>query len=129
MNSRKRLTALLLVMVLIMVLLSGCSSGTVNEAKSTTTVSVENTPDVSVAPSNDVNESQHVNADSSDVVAGLSEEQKNSLNMLNYLAFLTQEILSKKNNRVYIEQVYTSLINDINPSFIILFLNSSYFLL
>ena len=116
MNSRKRLTALLLVMVLIMVLLSGCSSGTVNEAKSTTTVSVENTPDVSVAPSNDVNESQQVNADSSDVVAGLSEEQKNSLNMLNYLAFLTQEILSKKNNRVYIEQVYTSLINDINPS-------------
>lgn len=116
MNLRKRLTALLLVMSLIVVLLSGCSSGTINEAKSTETVTVENTPEVSVASSNDVNESEQVNSDSSDAIEGLSDEQKNSLNMLNYLAFLTQEILSKKNNRVYIEQVYTSLINDINPS-------------
>ena len=116
MNSEKRLIALLLVMVLMVAILSGCSTGTVNEANPTATATVYNTPEVSVAPSNNVNESGKINTDSSDAVAGLSDEQKNSLNMLNYLAFLTQEILSKKNNRVYIEQVYTSLINDINPS-------------
>ncbi len=116
MNLGKRLIALLLVMVLMVALLSGCSSSTVNETKPTAMVTDEKTPEVSAAPSNDVNESEQVNADSSSVVAALSDKQKNSLNMLNYLAFITQEILSKKNNRIYIEQVYTSLINDINPS-------------
>ena len=105
MNSEKRLIALLLVMVLMVAILSGCSTGTVNDANPTATSTVNNTPEVSVAPSNNVNESEKVNTDSSDAVAGLSDEQKNSLNMLNYLAFLTQEILTKKNNRVYIEQV------------------------
>lgn len=116
MNSQKRMIALLLAMVLMVVLLTSCSTGTVNEVKPTAIETVNNTPEVSLAPENHVNESGQVKTASSDVIAGLSDKQKNSLNMLNYLAFLTQEILSKKNNRVYIEQVYTSLINDINPS-------------
>ena len=112
----KKWTTLFLSIALIVVFLSGCSSTTTNETKPTAIVTIENTPEVSVAPSNNVNEPKPINAGLSDVISSLSDEQKNSLNMLNYLAFLTQEILSKKNNRVYLEQVYTSLINNINPS-------------
>ena len=45
----------------------------------------------------------------------LTEEQKNSIAMLNYLAMLTQEIDSSKNNRLFLEEAYASLINNTNP--------------
>lgn len=42
--------------------------------------------------------------------------QRNSLNMLNNLAVLTQGINASKNSRVYLEEVYSSLINNIHPN-------------
>ena len=42
--------------------------------------------------------------------------QNNSLAMLNYITVLTQEINSSKNNRLYLEDVYSSIINDIYPN-------------
>ncbi len=45
----------------------------------------------------------------------LSERQKNSVAMLNYLAVLTQEISACRNSRLYLEEAYTSLINNVNP--------------
>lgn len=109
--------ALVVAAVLFMLTLSGCA----NDTKTTVTENprTENTqsiPDVTIAPSNDNNLSENVQPETSGTTEILTDEQKNSLNMLNYLAFVTQEILAKKNSRVYIEQVYSSLINNINPS-------------
>ena len=107
---------MVLSMILVLGLLSGCGSKEKPEAEVVETVTPESVPDITVAPSNDVNEAEPVATKPSDVVSALTDEQKNSLNMLNYLAYITQEILARKNNRVFIEEIYTSLLNDINPS-------------
>lgn len=46
----------------------------------------------------------------------LTSTQKNSVNMLNYITVLTQEINESKGSRIYLESVYSSLINNINPN-------------
>ena len=46
---------------------------------------------------------------------GLTPEQRNSIAMLNYLATLTQEINASRNSRMFLEEAYASLINNINP--------------
>ncbi|NMD38648.1 MAG: hypothetical protein GYA87_08230 [Christensenellaceae bacterium] len=46
----------------------------------------------------------------------LSNEQQNAIAMLNYITVLTQEINSSKNSRLYLEQVYSSLINNTYPN-------------
>ena len=46
----------------------------------------------------------------------LSEEQKNSIAMLNYLTVLTQEITSSKESRLFLEEAYSSLINNTYPN-------------
>ena len=45
----------------------------------------------------------------------LSVEQKNAIAMLNYLALTTEEIHTTKNNRLLLEDIYTALLNEINP--------------
>ena len=53
-----------------------------------------------------------------DPVADLTETQRNSINMLNWLAYLTQEInyYSKTSGRVYIEEVYSLIVNETYPN-------------
>ena len=46
----------------------------------------------------------------------LTDEQKKSMAMLNYLAVLTQEINASKNSRLYLENAYTSLIGNTHPN-------------
>lgn len=46
----------------------------------------------------------------------LSDVQRNSVNMLNYLAYLTQQINASKNSRLFLEQAYSDLINNIYPN-------------
>ncbi len=45
----------------------------------------------------------------------LSQQQKNSFSMLYYLAITAEEIRISKNNRLILEDIYTDLLNDINP--------------
>lgn len=45
----------------------------------------------------------------------LTEAQKNSIAMLNYLATLAQEINASRNSRMFLEEAYASLINNTNP--------------
>lgn len=42
-------------------------------------------------------------------------EQRNSFSMMCYLAITAEEIRTSKNNRLLLEDIYSSLINDINP--------------
>ena len=45
----------------------------------------------------------------------LDEAQKNSIAMLNYLAFLAQQVNLSKNSRMFLEEAYASLIINTNP--------------
>lgn len=46
----------------------------------------------------------------------LSDIQRNSVNMLNWLALLTQEINAASNNRMYMEEVYSLIVNETYPN-------------
>lgn len=46
----------------------------------------------------------------------LDDVQRNSIAMLNYLTVLTQEISSSKGSRLFLEQAYSSLINNTYPN-------------
>ncbi len=50
------------------------------------------------------------------VTDGLSDEQRNSIGMLNYLTMLTQEINSSTNSRLYLENAFSSLVNNTYPN-------------
>lgn len=47
--------------------------------------------------------------------ARLKAEQHNSFSMMYYLAITAEEIRTSKDNRLALEDIYTSLLNDINP--------------
>jgi len=47
---------------------------------------------------------------------GLSDTQRNAINMLNYMTVLTQEINDSKESRLYLESAYSSLMNNIYPN-------------
>ena len=49
-------------------------------------------------------------------INGLSSTQRNSINMLNYMTVLTQEINESKGNQLFLESAYSSLVNDIYPN-------------
>lgn len=51
----------------------------------------------------------------SDPEMAITDVQQNALNMLNYLAFTAQEIYIAKDNRLVLEDIYTALLNEINP--------------
>ena len=46
---------------------------------------------------------------------GLTEQQRNSFSMLYHLAITAENIRISKDNRLMLEDIYTSLLNDINP--------------
>lgn len=46
----------------------------------------------------------------------LSSTQKNSINMLNYMSVLTQKINASSGNQLFLENAYSSLVNDIYPN-------------
>ena len=48
--------------------------------------------------------------------SGLTDKQRNAIAMLNYITVLTQDINSSKNSRVYMEEAYSSLINNTFPN-------------
>ena len=46
----------------------------------------------------------------------LTPQQRNSINMLNYMTVLTQNVNEAKGNQLYLESAYASLVNDIFPN-------------
>ena len=81
--------------------LTGCSLS--NDNSNNTEYSDENS-------ANDTSEN-----DASEDVTTLDSKQVNSVAMLNYLGMVSQEIESSKHNRLFLENAYTSLINNTNP--------------
>ena len=46
----------------------------------------------------------------------MNDTQRNSINMLNYLTVLTQKINSSQNSRLYLEEAYSSIVNNTYPN-------------
>jgi len=51
-----------------------------------------------------------------DETTKLTEQQSNAIEMLNYITVLTQDINASKNSRVYMENAYSTLINNTYPN-------------
>lgn len=63
-----------------------------------------------------IQDEQYVDLSEQDESETLTTEQNSSIAMLNYITTLTQEINASKNSRLYLEEVYSSLISNTNPN-------------
>lgn len=117
MSSRKQKIAMLLAALVTLSTLTGCSSND----KATTANATVATPTATVIPisaeqtQTATSVSTEVVAPSSSLTEGLDATQLNSINMLNYLVVLTQEINASKNSRLYLEEAYSTLLNNTSP--------------
>ena len=107
------------------------SSNTDSDADQTDSSLTETAPEDTAenAPSQDQTEAQAENKDdqiAQEAVAQeetkriakeeqLSNEQLNSFSMMYYLAITAEKIRTSKDNRLLLDDIYTSLLNDINP--------------
>ena len=105
--------------------LAGCSKSestiveeqadtSVTEEESVAETAVEGEPDETT----DVDEDELSNIapfSSAKQLTGLSDVQRNSINMLNYLAVLMQEINESKNSRLLLENIYSGIIDNVSP--------------
>ncbi len=46
----------------------------------------------------------------------MTDKQKNAVSMLNYMTVLSQEINASSNSKAYLDNVYSSIVNNINPN-------------
>lgn len=139
-DSIRKIIAVLLIIILGMASLSACGSSesadsTVTDTTSTSAVSnasaateLSMTTESSVAPDtsddnledNDslleesVPEESVIEGDPA--LAGLSDEQKASMAMMNYLAYVVQSVNDSRHSRVALEGAFDSLVNDVELS-------------
>lgn len=117
MKASRRKIALIVASILLASSLSGCSKPdqdtTVAVPTAASTV-IPVTAQVEI-PADVVPATAPVAAADMLITAGLDEMQLNSINMLNYLVVLTQEINASKNSRLYLEGAYSSLLNNTSP--------------
>lgn len=125
-----RLLCVVLVCTLITPLLSSCNTSD-DADLSVSTVQDNDKPAATEDIATSLNDEPTKGADSSLVAASdsasplpsspavtMTQEQQNSINMLNYLTVLVQEIQESKNSRLYLESAYSELINNTEPSIV-----------
>lgn len=111
---KNKLLKLLLICCFLITPLVGCSNSKMNSNdnsnQNTLTDNNTNTHDNS-------NNSNQTILEIEDIYLGdLKEEQRNSIAMLNYLATISEEIYVSKDNRLNLDSIYASLINQIQPN-------------
>ena len=111
-----RITSLVLVCVLAFALLVGCDTRRADEAETDSPIALANTHSVIPSLSPEAIEVPEVSPIPTPPL--LTEKQQNSINMLNYLTVLVQEIRDAKNNRVYLESAYSELVNNTEPNIV-----------
>lgn len=118
----KSIVCLLLVLLMSVSVLTGCSKDdsvtSFSNAASTKEVPVVTTTIKPVSGSTEIVDAYapQTGTEVPNVAANLSDEQRNSICMLNYLTVLTQEISSSTNSRLFLENAYSSLINNTYPN-------------
>lgn len=111
MSGKKQKLAMLLITAAALTALTGCSNDDKTTAGSVSAMSAQYTRQ----PEAMLNEAPDLAPEEPSLTAGLSDTQRYSINMLNHLVVLTQEINASKNSRLYLEEAYSSLINNISP--------------
>ena len=89
---------------------------TTNQTTEETTeeTTIETTPSVSPTPI-PTPTPEPTSVPVTDDDTGLTWQQKNSFSMLYYLAITAENIRISKDNRLVLDEIYTALLNDINP--------------
>ena len=101
--------SIMLVLAMFACLVSACGKADPSdtpEPASTATVPATEVPSITEAPS----------FTEDPAVSGLTDEQKASMAMLNYLAYTVQQINASRHSRVALEEAFDGLLNDIEPS-------------
>lgn len=124
MSNHKPKIAMMLAVTVALSALTGCSN---NDKAASTNVN-EPAPTVTVLPAitsqTQLSEStgkDYGPVDSSFDVSewsnafGLTQQQRNSFSMLYHLAITAEEIRTSRGNRLMLDDIYTALLNDINP--------------
>lgn len=123
---KKRIVAsLLAITILLIPFLGGCSaSSSSNTPEETTEIPSKNTTitiptdTIVTEPTTEATEplTEVVSPDLPDNATDIfTQKQLNSVAMLNYLAIIAEEIYVSKDNRLLLEDIYTSLLNNTNP--------------
>ena len=107
-----QIISLLLVFVLVGCNASVNPSNESSDTSSNTNATEDTNTDTSI-PGNSDNVITDTSDDSTEIE--LSDMQKNAIAMLYHLATTTETIRISKDNRVILEDIYTSLLNEINP--------------
>lgn len=114
-----------IIAMLLVIVLTGCSAPTMGpvdtqpQTDSSTTGTTDQ--DNETTESTDTTENTEdpvdptTNTETVPAEDELSDAQKNAIAMLYHLATTTEEICISKNNRVILEDIYTALLNEINP--------------
>ena len=125
MKRHMKMVALIASGVMIFTFLTGCSNNAQPTATTAPTSAPTNTPEVvpavAIEEESEVSEQPTISAQETVTVVpqiadGLDDTQRNSIIMLNYLAVLTQEINASQNSRLYLENAYSTLINNTYPN-------------
>jgi len=115
MSNYKQKIATLLAAMVVLSSLTGCSG----KDTTVTTNANASTPTATVIPTTPDQQATGTSSDhgvpSASLTEGLNMTQLNSINMLNYLVVLTQEINASKNSRLYLENAYSTLLNNTSP--------------
>ena len=125
----KRIVSLCLTLLLLFALSSCASQNTTNQATNAPTEEIlptespSNTPVPEETPEPTEEPEQETDKTATITVAPVVEEeetlsatQRNSINMLNYMTVLTQQVNEDKGNQLFLESAYSSLVNDIYPN-------------
>ena len=118
MNDKSHVIAAVLVGMLMLSMLTGCSRDdatvtSTEQSQASTSIPHAVSPNV---VANATSAEQEIVDEDLDITGGLDETQRNSISMLNHLAVLTQEINASQNSRMYLEEAYSMLINNTYPN-------------
>lgn len=112
-------TKLCAVMTAMSIVLSGCAQSTGTDVNDNSSSTSENqiTEEANNKIAEDIEAEADDIIDSEDVEeSSLTPTQRNSVNMSNYMSALTQEINASSGNQMFLEEAYSSLVNDIYPN-------------
>ncbi|MGM9948356.1 hypothetical protein [Floccifex sp.] len=110
-----------MIVLLLAISLAGCSTNQIIEENSENIVKEKNKEineiqeEISEKKDDTYIDSILENKEELEVNEVLNDKQLNSIAMLNYLAVTSQKIDDSKNNRLYLEEVYNLLMDNINP--------------
>lgn len=108
----------LIALVMMIAILSGCGTGVQPSQKDDLQPGQEEQNKNGQTDTDNVDEKKETKDDTvtDNTEISLDQKQKNSIAMLNYLSIIAEEINVSKENRLALEEVYTTLMNNTNPA-------------